>query len=112
MNTMLASDLPLPRIGRGKVRDIYAVGDDRVLLLTTDRISAFDIVMGETIPMKGAVLTQISAWWFKKLEGVVRHHMISADADAIIREVPALRDHHGSLSGRAMLCRRTKVFPI
>src|SRR5579863_8449742 len=112
MTTMLASDLPLPRIGRGKVRDIYAVGYDRVLLLTTDRISAFDIVMGETIPMKGAVLTQISAWWFKKLEGVVRHHMISADADAIIREVPALRDHRASLLGRAMLCRRTKVFPI
>ena len=62
---MLASDLPLPRIGRGKVRDIYAVGDDRVLLLTTDRISAFDVVMAETIPMKGAVLTQISAWWFR-----------------------------------------------
>ena len=61
MNTMLASDLPLPLIGRGKVRDIYAVGDDRVLLLTTDRISAFDVVMAETIPMKGAVLTQISA---------------------------------------------------
>src|SRR5258708_18740185 len=112
MNAMLASDLPLPRIGRGKVRDIYAVGGDRVLLLTTDRISAFDIVMGETIPMKGAVLTQISAWWFKKLEGVVPHHMISADADTIIHEVPALRDHRASLSGRAMLCRRTKVFPI
>src|SRR6201994_2832047 len=112
MTTMLASDLPLPRIGRGKVRDIYAVGDDRVLLLTTDRISAFDIVMAETIPMKGAVLTQISAWWFKQLEGVVPHHMISADADTIIREVPALRDHRASLLGRAMLCRRTKVFPI
>ena len=84
MTTMLASDLPLPRIGRGKVRDIYAVGDDRVLLLTTDRISAFDIVMAETIPMKGAVLTQISAWWFNELEGVVPHHMISADADTII----------------------------
>jgi hypothetical protein len=65
MTAMLASDLPLPRIGRGKVRDIYAVGDDRVLLLTTDRISAFDVVMAETIPMKGAVLTQISAWWFR-----------------------------------------------
>jgi phosphoribosylaminoimidazole-succinocarboxamide synthase len=112
MTTMLASDLPLPRIGRGKVRDIYAVGDDRVLLLTTDRISAFDIVMGETIPMKGAVLTQISAWWFKKLEGTVPHHMISADADTIIREAPALRDHRASLAGRAMLCRRTNVFPI
>jgi phosphoribosylaminoimidazole-succinocarboxamide synthase len=112
MNAMLASDLPLPRIGRGKVRDIYAVGDDRVLLLTTDRISAFDVVMGETIPMKGAVLTQISAWWFRQLEGVVPHHMISADADAIIREVPALRDHRADIVGRAMLCRRTTVFPV
>src|ERR1700727_268171 len=112
MTTMLASDLPLPRIGRGKVRDIYAVGDDRVLLLTTDRISAFDIVMAETIPMKGAVLTQISAWWFNELEGVVPHHMISADADAILGEVPALKDHRASLGGRAMLCRRTTVFPI
>src|SRR5579862_7456105 len=112
MTTMLASDLPLPRIGRGKVRDIYAVGDDRVLLLTTDRISAFDIVMAETIPMKGAVLTQISAWWFRQLEGTVPHHMISADADGIIKEVPALKDHRASLLGRAMLCRRATVFPI
>jgi phosphoribosylaminoimidazole-succinocarboxamide synthase len=112
MNTLLASDLPLPRIGRGKVRDIYAVGDDRVLLLTTDRISAFDVVMAETIPMKGAVLTQISAWWFNQLEGVVPHHMISADADDIIKEVPALRGHRASLAGRAMLCKRTTVFPI
>jgi phosphoribosylaminoimidazole-succinocarboxamide synthase len=112
MTAMLASDLPLQRIGRGKVRDIYAVGDDRVLLLTTDRISAFDIVMAETIPMKGAVLTQISAWWFRQLEAAVPHHMISADADAIIGEVPALRDHRASLLGRAMLCKRTKVFPI
>src|SRR6202047_4227994 len=112
MNMMLASDLPLPRIGRGKVRDIYAVGDDRVLLLTTDRISAFDVVMAETIPMKGAVLTQISAWWFNQLEGVVPHHMISADADTIIGEVPDLKDHRASLVGRAMLCQRTTVFPI
>jgi phosphoribosylaminoimidazole-succinocarboxamide synthase len=112
MTTMLASDLPLPRIGRGKVRDIYAVGEDRVLLLTTDRISAFDVVMAESIPMKGAVLTQISAWWFNELEGVVHHHMISADADEIIAEVPALRGHRASLAGRAMLCRRTTVFPI
>lgn len=112
MNAMLASDLPLPRIGRGKVRDIYAVGDDRVLLLTTDRISAFDVVMAETIPMKGAVLTQISAWWFRQLEAVVPHHMISADADEIIAQVPALKDHRTDIVGRAMLCRRTTVFPI
>jgi phosphoribosylaminoimidazole-succinocarboxamide synthase len=112
MTTMLASDLPLPRIGRGKVRDIYAVGDDRVLLLTTDRISAFDVVMAETIPMKGAVLTQISAWWFAQLEGVVPHHMISAEAGEIIKEVPALQGHRAEIAGRAMLCRRTTVFPI
>src|SRR5260221_10942464 len=112
MTAMLASDLPLPRIGRGKVRDIYAVGDDRVLLLTTARISAFDVVMAETIPMKGAVLTQISAWWFEQLKGVVPHHMISADADEIVKEVPALKDHRAEIAGRAMLCRRTTVFPI
>jgi phosphoribosylaminoimidazole-succinocarboxamide synthase len=58
------------------------------------------------------VLTQISAWWFNALEGVVPHHMISADADVIIGEVPALKGHRASLEGRAMLCRRTKVFPI
>src|SRR3954463_2571820 len=112
MNAMLASDLPLPRIGRGKVRDIYSVGDDRVLLLTTDRISAFDVVMHETIPMKGAVLTQISAWWFNQLGGVVPHHMISADADEIIRQVPALAGHRAALAGRGLLCKRTTVFPI
>src|SRR3979411_3021588 len=112
MTTMLASDLPLPRIGRGKVRDIYAVGDDRVLLLTTDRITAFDIVMAETIPMKGAVLTQISAFWFNELEGVVPHHMISADADEIIAAGPPLKPHRSEILGRAMLSRRTTVFPI
>jgi phosphoribosylaminoimidazole-succinocarboxamide synthase len=112
MTTMLVSDLPLPRLGRGKVRDIYDAGNDRVLLLTTDRISAFDVVMAETIPMKGAVLTQISAWWFKQLEGLVPHHMISADADDIIRHVPALKAHRADIVGRAMLCRRTTVFPI
>jgi phosphoribosylaminoimidazole-succinocarboxamide synthase len=112
MTAMRASDLPLPRIGRGKVRDIYAVGEDRVLLVTTDRISAFDVVMAETIPMKGAVLTQISAFWFNELEGVVPHHMISADADEIITQVPKLKDHRADILGRAMLCRRTTVFPI
>ena len=112
MTTMLSSDLPLPKIGRGKVRDIYAVDDDRLLLVTTDRISAFDVVMGETIPMKGAVLTQISAFWFNELEGVVPHHMISADTDEIIEAVPALQQHRAEILGRAMLCKRTTVFPI
>jgi phosphoribosylaminoimidazole-succinocarboxamide synthase len=112
VTTMRASDLPLPKIGRGKVRDIYAVGEDRVLLLTTDRISAFDVVMAETIPMKGTVLTQISAFWFGKLAGTVPHHMITADVDEIIREVPALKNHRADILGRVMLCKRTTVFPI
>jgi phosphoribosylaminoimidazole-succinocarboxamide synthase len=112
MTTMLESALPLPRIGRGKVRDIYAVGEDQVLLLATDRISAFDVVMNETIPMKGAVLTQVSAFWFNELEGVAHHHMISADAKEIVDRVPALKNHRAEILGRAMLCRRTKVFPI
>jgi phosphoribosylaminoimidazole-succinocarboxamide synthase len=112
MTTMLSSDLPLQRLGRGKVRDIYAVDADRLLLLTTDRISAFDVVMAETIPMKGAVLTQISAWWFRQLGGVVPHHLISADTDEIMAEVPALKGHRADIAGRAMLCRRTQVFPI
>src|ERR1700760_5015814 len=105
MNTMLSSDLPLPRIGRGKVRDIYAVGEDRLLLVTTDRISAFDVVMAETIPMKGAVLTQISAWWFGQLEGVVPHHMISADADTTIKKKTARQGHNDTQHGPAPLCR-------
>jgi phosphoribosylaminoimidazole-succinocarboxamide synthase len=109
---MLSSDLPLTKIGRGKVRDIYAVDDDRLLLVTTDRISAFDVVMGETIPMKGAVLTQVSAFWFGQLGGVVPHHMISADIDDIIAAVPALQGHRAALAGRTMLCKRTTVFPI
>src|ERR1044072_6579621 len=105
MTTMLASDLPLEKIGRGKVRDIYAVDDDRLLLVTTDRISAFDVVMAETIPMKGAVLTQICAWWFDQLEGVVPHHMISSDADEIIDQVPELQGLRSVIAGRTMLCK-------
>jgi phosphoribosylaminoimidazole-succinocarboxamide synthase len=112
MNAVSASDLPLPRIGRGKVRDIYAIGDDRLLLLATDRISAFDVVMAEAIPLKGAVLTQISAWWFRQIEGEIPHHLISADADEIIKQVPALTGHRADILGRAMLCARTSVFPI
>src|SRR5437762_223187 len=112
MTPMKFSDLPLPRLARGKVRDVYVVDADRLLLLTTDRISAFDVVMAETIPMKGAVLTQISAWWFRQLGGVAPHHMISADADEIIAAVPALQNHRADILGRAMLCRRTTVFPV
>ena len=112
MTPMTASDLPLGRIGRGKVRDIYAVGDDRVLLVATDRVSAFDVVMREPVPWKGAVLTQLSAWWFGQVADATAHHMLSANADEIVAAVPALRAHRDEILGRAMLCRRTTVFPV
>ncbi|MBM3649227.1 MAG: phosphoribosylaminoimidazolesuccinocarboxamide synthase [Alphaproteobacteria bacterium] len=112
MVLMTTSDLPLRRIARGKVRDIYEVDAERLLLVATDRVSAYDVVMAEPIPMKGAVLTQISAWWFRRLDGVVRHHMIAADAEAIVAAVPALARHRAEIAGRAMLCRRATVFPV
>jgi phosphoribosylaminoimidazole-succinocarboxamide synthase len=112
MLLMTESDLPLERIARGKVRDVYEVEGDRLLLVATDRVSAYDVVMAEPIPMKGAVLTQVSAWWFRQLAGVLEHHMISADGDEIIAQVPALAGHRQAIAGRTMLCRRGTVFPI
>ncbi|MDP3161971.1 MAG: phosphoribosylaminoimidazolesuccinocarboxamide synthase [Reyranella sp.] len=112
MMAMTTSDLPLERIARGKVRDVYAVDADRLLLVATDRVSAYDVVMAEPIPQKGAVLTQVSAWWFRQLGDVVKHHMISADASEIADSVPALKPHRAEIAGRAMLCRRGTVFPI
>ena len=109
---MAASALPLPPFRRGKVRDVYVVDHERLLLVATDRVSAFDVVMSETIPHKGAILTQITAWWLRQLEPRIEHHMISADVSEIVREVPQLRGHESAIAGRAMLCRRATVFPI
>src|SRR5689334_393245 len=104
--------LPLQHLRRGKVREVYVVDAERLLLVATDRVSAFDVVMAEAIPYKGAVLTQITAWWLRRLEKDVRHHMLASDVDDIIEAVPSLADHRVTLAGRAMLCRRTHVFPI
>ncbi len=112
MSAMTTSDLPLERIARGKVRDVYVVDADRLLLVATDRVSAYDVVMAEPIPQKGAVLTQVSAWWFRQLGDAVKHHMISADAGEIASAVPALAPYRAAITGRAMLCRRAAVFPI
>ena len=112
MLLMTESDLPLKRIARGKVRDVYEVEGDRLLLVATDRVSAYDVVMAEPIPLKGAVLTQTSAWWFRQLGALVKHHMISADGDEIIQQVPALEGHRQAIAGRSMLCTRGTVFPI
>jgi phosphoribosylaminoimidazole-succinocarboxamide synthase len=106
------TDMPLERVRRGKVRDVYAVDADRLLLVASDRVSAFDVVMNELVPHKGAVLTQMTAWWLRQFEGELAHHMLSADAGEIVEQVPALAPQRALLEGRAMLCRRTEVFPI
>ena len=112
MTPVVATDLPLRTHRRGKVRDVYEVDAERLLLVATDRVSAFDVVMREAVPYKGAVLTQLTAWWLRQLEGEVEHHLLSADADEIVSAVPGLRPHRAELAGRAMLCHRTEVFPV
>ena len=112
MTALASSALPLPLLRQGKVREVYAVDADRVLLVASDRVSAFDVVMHEAVPWKGAVLTQLTAWWLRQLGGDVAHHLLASDADAIVQAVPALADMRSSLDGRAMLCRRTDVFPV
>ena len=113
MTTALSETaLPLAMLRRGKVRDVYEVDAERLLLVTTDRISAFDVVMNEPIPFKGAVLTGLTRWWLSKLDGIVEHHLISADTDEIIREVPALQPYRDAIAGRAMLCVRASVVPV
>ena len=112
MTLLTLSDLPLPLLARGKVRDVYAVGDDKLLLVASDRISAFDVVMNEPVPFKGLVLTQLSIWWFDQLKTVTPHHLISADTDTILKAIPSLAPHRAQIAGRTMLCRRTQVVPF
>ncbi len=112
MMASVADGLPLPLLRTGKVRDVYEVDADRLLLVASDRVSAFDVVMRERVPHKGAVLTQLTAWWLRQLGGLVAHHMLADDADSIIAAVPALEPHRTALAGRAMLCVRTDVFPV
>ena len=104
---ILETDFPGLRLrGRGKVRDIYDLGDE-LLIVATDRLSAFDVVLPTPIPDKGRVLTQLSLFWFEKLGDVVRHHVISAT-----NFVGALEPYAAALAGRAMVVRRTNPVPI
>ena len=106
MSSVAYTELPLALWRRGKVRDVYEVDAERLLLVATDRVSAFDVVMREVVPYKGAVLTQISAWWLRQLGDLVPHHMLTADIDEIVELVPALAGTRPLLAGRSMLCRR------
>jgi phosphoribosylaminoimidazole-succinocarboxamide synthase len=107
--TLAESDIPgLELLHRGKVRDVYAVDDRRIIIVVTDRLSAFDCVLPTLIPDKGRVLTQLSAFWFKQLGSICENHLITTDIEKMpdpVRAMPELR-------GRTMLCIRTEVFPV
>jgi phosphoribosylaminoimidazole-succinocarboxamide synthase len=110
---LMATDLSLPGRRTGKVRDIYSVvlgsGEPGVLIVATDRISAFDVVMANGLPGKGIVLTQISSFWFAHFADQVNHHLVSTD----IGDVPGLTDaQRRTLRGRVMVCRKADVVPI
>lgn len=112
-SALLATDLNLLNKRTGKVRDLYDVtlssGEEALLIIATDRISAFDVVMQNGLPGKGVVLTQISKFWFDHFADTVPHHLISTD----VADVPGLTDaQRQSLAGRIMLCRKTEVVPI
>ena len=101
--------LPLPLLARGKVRDVYEVDADHLLLVASDRLSAYDVVLPTAVPDKGAVLTGLSVWWFSRLEDLVPNHLVSTR----VRDFPeSLQPHADALRGRAMLCRRLAMVPV
>ncbi|HEY3248646.1 MAG TPA: phosphoribosylaminoimidazolesuccinocarboxamide synthase [bacterium] len=103
--TLVQADLPLPLYARGKVRDVYTSGE-YLLIVATDRISAFDHVLPTQIPEKGTVLTQLSAFWFEKTRPLVANHMVSADWEFIVRRLPVLQQaRREAYAGRTMLVR-------
>jgi phosphoribosylaminoimidazole-succinocarboxamide synthase len=108
--TVLQTSLTeLPLLRRGKVRDVYSVGDDQLLIVATDRISAFDCVLPTPIERKGEVLTALSQFWFDKLGHIVANHLITSNVD----EMPEpIRQHSQTLAHRSMLVKRTEVFPV
>ncbi len=109
---LVASALPLPLLRRGKVREVYSVDPETLLLVASDRVSAFDVVLGAPVAQKGAVLTQLSAFWFRRLESVMPSHFLTADSAEIVERIPALEGFAPTLAGRTMLCRRTTPVPF
>jgi phosphoribosylaminoimidazole-succinocarboxamide synthase len=110
--TLVQSRLPLPLLRRGKVREVYEVDDEHLLIVASDRVSAFDVVMREPVPHKGAVLTQISAFWFERLSRVFPSHYVTARTKDIVDQVPGLASLQTELAGRSMLVRRAPPVPF
>ena len=111
-SALKASALPLSLLRRGKVREVYEVDAHTLLLVASDRVSAFDVVLREPVAHKGAVLTQLSAFWFERLAAVISSHFLSADVDEIVARLPALESFRPMLTGRAMLVQRTTPVPF
>ena len=111
MHATRETDLPFPLLRQGKVREMYDLGD-ALLMVASDRISAFDRVLPQPIPDKGAVLTQISRFWFDMSGHIVRNHCMSADPDEIVRLRPELADTRSVWAGRGMLVEKAKTFPV
>jgi phosphoribosylaminoimidazole-succinocarboxamide synthase len=109
--TLVTTDLGFPLLVRGKVRDVYDLGD-ALLMVATDRVSAFDVVMPEPVPRKGEVLTLISAWWFARTADLVPNHFISVDPETIAARYPALAATRGEWARRSMLVRKLRPFPV
>jgi phosphoribosylaminoimidazole-succinocarboxamide synthase len=109
---MVESRLPLPLLRQGKVREVYEVDADHLLLVASDRVSAFDVVLREPVPRKGAVLTQISAFWFERLAQVFPSHYITARTSEILQRVHRLDGYESEIAGRAMLVRRAAPVPF
>ena len=112
MKVLAESRLPLPLLRRGKVREVYEVDAGHLLVVASDRVSAFDVVMREPIPRKGAVLTQMSAFWFELLAGVFPSHYLTARTREILERVPQLDGLEEQIAGRAMLVRRAVPVPF
>jgi phosphoribosylaminoimidazole-succinocarboxamide synthase len=112
VKTLRETALPFPVHARGKVREMYDVGEDRLLMVASDRLSAFDVVMAEPIPMKGAVLTAVTVWWLERLGDMVDHHLVASDPDEIIVRVPELEATREQWAGRALLVHRTRPLPV
>jgi phosphoribosylaminoimidazole-succinocarboxamide synthase len=98
----------LPLLGRGKVRDIYAVGDDKLLIVTTDRLSAFDVILPDPIPGKGAVLTAVANFWFGKLAHVIPNQLTGIDPEAVVADA----EEKAQVRGRSLVVKRLKPLPI
>jgi phosphoribosylaminoimidazole-succinocarboxamide synthase len=107
MNMYESSIKSLPLVGRGKVRDIYALGDDKLLIVTTDRLSAYDVILPTPIPEKGHVLTELANFWFDKLSSIVPNHLTGIDPETVVKP-----DEREQVRGRGIVVKRFDTIPV